>query len=28
VGGLKPAHDNQYGFAVEAPLRFGAAFEF
>jgi hypothetical protein len=20
VGGLKPAHDNQYGFAVEAPL--------
>ncbi len=24
VGGLKPAHDNQYGFAVEAPLWRGA----
>ena len=24
VGGLKPAHDNQYGFAVETPLWHGA----
>ena len=24
MGGLKPAHDNQYGFAVEAPLWSGA----
>ena len=24
VGGLKPAHDNQYGFSVEAPLWRGA----